>query len=67
MVQVEFSAIRAAGVIVQEVPHLCTDASYIAEINLVVVKAGLDHSTRQWCAEYLLPDVLAHSPSPADS
>ena len=54
---VEFGLLRALGVIVQEVPGLRTNASYIADLGLVVVRAGLDHSMREWCADWLLSEV----------
>lgn len=62
----EFDLFRRMGVIVQDVPDLCTPASYIAEINLVVVRAGLSHEAREHCASYLLSEVIpARMPSPA--
>lgn len=64
----EFDLIRRMGVLVQDVPDLCVEASYIAEINLVVVRAGLDHSDRLYCAEYLQAEIAwAQSPSAAES
>jgi hypothetical protein len=54
---VEFTLLRALGVIVKDVEDLPVEASFVAELNLVVVRAGLDHATREWCADWLLPEV----------
>jgi hypothetical protein len=61
---VEFDMARRLGVTVVEVEGLPVDASYIVDLNLVVVRAGLDHATREWCADWLLPEVCA-APSPS--
>jgi hypothetical protein len=63
----EFRLLRALGVLVEDIEGLPVDASYIAELHLVVVRAGLDHETREYCADWLLPEVSgARSPSPAE-
>jgi hypothetical protein len=63
----EFELLRRLGILVEDVEGLPVDASYIAELHLVVVKAGLDHATREWCADWLLPEVCgarSQLPSP---
>lgn len=64
----EFDTIRRLGIIVQDVEGLVTDASYIADLHLIVVRAGLDHQTREYCADWLLSEVCsAPWPSRAES
>jgi hypothetical protein len=54
---VEFRLLRALGIIVKDVEDLPVEASYIPDLRLVVVRAGLDRETREWCADWLLPEV----------
>jgi hypothetical protein len=64
---VEFDLLRRMGVVVQDVPGLCTPASYIAEINLVVVRSGMSHEAREHCAAWLLSEVIpARMQSPVE-
>jgi hypothetical protein len=53
----EFDLCRRLGIIVQDVEGLSTSASYIAELNLIVVRAGLSHEDRECCASYLLSEL----------
>jgi hypothetical protein len=62
----EFSILRRMGVLVEYVEDLPVDASYIAELHLVVVRAGLDRETREYCADWLLAEVCV-APSPLPS
>jgi hypothetical protein len=65
---VEFDLLERMGVLVQDVVGLSTPASYIAELNLVVVRAGMSHEAREHCAMYLLSEVIpALTPSRSES
>jgi hypothetical protein len=60
----EFDLCRRLGVIVQDVEGLSTPASYIADLNLIVVRSGMSHEAREYCASWLLSEVTpARMPS----
>jgi hypothetical protein len=63
----EFDLLRRLGIEVVEAPALCVPGAYVAPLNLVVVRAGMSHAAREYCAQYLLSEVsLAPEPSPAE-
>jgi hypothetical protein len=60
----EFDTLRRLGVLVQDVEGLSTPASYIADLNLIVVRSGMSHEAREYCASWLLSELtLAPTPS----
>ena len=64
----EFDTLKRLGVEVVEVRELCVPGAYIAPLNLAVVRAGMTHEAREYCAGYLLSEAFrAPLPSALES
>lgn len=63
--RMEFDIVRQLGVTVIEVEGLPRLVSYVDDVGVVLVRAGLDHAMREHCARWLLSEVTRPATAPA--
>lgn len=57
----EFDLVRRMGVRIIEDPELDVDICYVEDRHLAIVRGGLDLTTRQQAADWLLAESTARS------